>query len=168
MLKEKVLEQLKKPDIIKEYGMSVDELQSHFECTISEMKRIIKELRREDLIVAIPFRHAGMWYWRYYSPPHNEIPLLNRIEEIFTALAIPPWVKTRVFRGAQVIFVGEYGKKPGFTIIDYSEEPPLIFRDKLASGNKSEIINYKKRSKYKCEKDGRIKWYNYRGKRIQI
>lgn len=167
-LKEKVLELLKKPDVVNKYGMELFEIKDYFECAESQLNNIIKELKREKLVVAVPFKRAGRWYLKYYSPPHNKIPVCDRIEEIFTELAIPPWVKTRVFRGAEVIFVGEYGKRPGFTIIDYSEDPPLIFHDRFAGGNKNEIVNYKNRSKYKCSKDRRVKWYNYRGQKIQM
>jgi hypothetical protein len=155
-LKEKVLELLRRPDVVDKYGMEFYEVKDYFRCTKSELNNIVKELKREQLVVAIPFKRAGRWYLKYYSPPHNEIPVRDRIEEIFTELAIPPWVKTRVFRGAKMIFVGEYGKRPGFTIIDYSEDSPLIFRSKLAGGSKNEIINYRKRSKYKCKRDGRV------------
>ena len=165
MLKDKVLELLKKSDVVNKHGLDFDEIKNNFDCTKSELKSIINELKREKLIVAIPIRRAGRWYLNYYSPPYNETPIRDRIEEIFTELAIPPWVKTRVFRGAEVIFVGEYGKKPGFTIIDYSEDPPLIFHHKLAGGNANEIVNHSSRSKYKCEKDGRIRWYSYLGQK---
>ena len=165
MLKDKVLELLKKSDVIKKYGLEFDDIKDDLDCTDSELKRIIKELKREKSIVAIPFRRAGSWYLNYYSPPYNETPIRDRIDEIFTELAIPPWLKTRVFRGAEVIFVGEYGKTPGFIIIDYSEDPPLIFHDKLAGGNANEIVDHSRRSKYKCEKDGGIIWYSYIGKK---
>jgi len=167
-LKEKALELLKKPNVVNKYGMELYEIKDYFECAESQLNNTVKELKREKLIVAIPFKRAERWYLKYYSPPHNKIPVRDRIKEIFTELAIPPWVKTRVFRGAEVIFVGEYGKRPGFTIIDYSRAPPLRFRDRFAGGNKNEIVNYRSRSKYKCNKDGRVIWYNYRGQKIQI
>ena len=165
-LKENVLELLKRPETIDEYGIELYDICRYFERNEREIKSIINELKREKMIVAIPFKQGYHWYLKYYFPPHNEIPIYTRIEEIFTELAIPPWIKTRVFRGANVIFIGDYNKKPGFTIIDYSESPPLIFHNKLAGGNRKEIINYKKKSKYRCEKEERIVWYNYNGKKV--
>ena len=167
-MKEKVLELLRKPDVISKYGLEFHEIKDYFGCDDKQLKNMIKELKKEKLIAAIPFKRAGRWYLRYYSPPHGKTPVRDRIEEILTELAIPPWVKTRVFRGAKVIFVGEYGKTPGFTIINYSEDPTLVFRDRFAGGDPNEIVNYKSRSKYKCSKDDRVIWYNYNGKRIRL
>ena len=163
--KEEVINVLKRPEVISNHGMEFDEIKDHFNCSESELNMIIKESKRNGSIVAISFRRAGRWYLKYYSPPYNETPIHDRIEEIFIELAIPPWVKTRVFRGAEVIFVGEYGKKPGFIIIDYSENPPLIFHDRFAGGKANEIVDQCSRSKYKCEKDDRIIWYSYIGKK---
>lgn len=165
--KDVVLELLKKPQIVSSDGMEFDEIRDHFKCGESELKRIIKELKRNESIVAIPFRRAGRWYLKYYSPPCNKTPVRDRIEEVFTQLAIPLWVKTRVFRGSKVIFIGEFEKEPGFTIIDYSEDPPLIFHNRLAGGERNEIINHRSRSKYQCKKRGRIIWYNYRGEKVE-
>lgn len=167
-LKEKVLELLKEPDVINICGMELREIGYHFKCAENQLKPIINELKREKLIVAVPFKRAGRWYLKYYSPPQNPKPIRERIEAIFTELAIPPFVRTRVFRGAKVIFVGEWEKKPGFTIIDYSEDPPLIFHDRLAGGKKKEIVNHKHRSKFECNKDGKVIWYNYIGQKTQI
>jgi hypothetical protein len=167
-LKEKVLELLKDPDVINKCGLNFYDIRPRFDCTEYQLKTIINELKKENLIVAVPFKRARRWHLSYYSPPQNAIPVRERIEEVFTELAIPPFVRTRVFRGAEVMFVGEWGKKPGFTIIDYSEDPPLIFHSRLAGGKKNEIVNYKSRSKYRCNKDGKVIWYSYIGQKKEV
>lgn len=53
-------------------------------------------------------------------------------------------------------------KNPGFTIIDYSEDTLLVFHDRLADGDKNEIVDFKHRSKYRCTKDNKVIWYNYK------
>jgi hypothetical protein len=163
--KEEVIEVLKKPEVISNHGMEFDEIKDYFDCSEHELKMIIKESKRNRLIVATPFRTAGRWYLKYYSPPCNEESVQERIEDVFTQLAIPLWVKTRVFRGSKVIFVGEIDKEPGFIIIDYNEDPPLIFHSKLAGGERNEITNYRSKSKYLCKRGEEIIWYTYRGER---
>jgi len=165
--REEVIKVLKLSDVISNNGMEFDEIKDHFNCTEYELNIIIKELKRNKSIVAIPFKRAGRWYLKYYSPPNNKTPVRDRIENVFTQLAIPPWVKTRVFRGSKVIFVGEYEKESGFTIIDYNKEPPLIFHDRLSGGEKNEITNYRSRSKFRCKRGEEIFWYTYRGERIK-
>lgn len=167
-LRKNLLELLKKPDVVNNCGIELHEIQGHLKCTESELSKVINELKREKSLVAIPFKHGLTWCLRFYSPPYNKTPIRNRIEEVFTELAIPPWVKTRVFRGTQVIFVGEYGKQPGFTIIDYFEDDPLVFHDKFAGGEANEIVNYKTRSKYKCTKGNKVIWYGYRGQKSSV
>lgn len=166
--REHVLDYLKNPNVVKNYGVELREIKDHYGFTDRQLNETIRELKSEKLVVAVPFKQAGRWHFRYYSPPTNKIPIRNRIEDIFTELAIPPWVKTRVFRGAHVIFVGEFGKEPGFTIIDYSEDTPLVFHDRFAGGNRNEIVDYKYRSKYKCTKDDRVIWYSYKGQKVQV
>ena len=165
--KKEVTELLEKPEVISNHGMEFDDIKHHFNCSEHELSMIIKESKRDGSIVAMPFRRAGRWYLRYYSPPHSNEPVHERIEGVFTQLAIPLWVKPRIFRGSNVIFVGEFDKKPGFTIIDYNEDPPLIFHNRLAGGEKNEITNYKSRSKFRCKRGEEIIWYTYRGERIK-
>ncbi len=166
-LEEDVLELLSGPDIINSHGLELDEIASLIMCEHSELGPVIRELIEQRSVIALPFKRAGKLYHKHYAPPPNEIPVRDRIEEVFVELGIPLWVKTRVFRGAKVIFVGEFDDSSGFTIIDYAEDAPLVFRDKLAGGRPNEIVYYKHRSKYRCEKDGRQIWYNHRGQRVE-
>lgn len=165
--KEEVIELLKKPEVISNHGMEFDEIKDYFNCSERELNMIIKESKRDRSMVAIPFRRAGRWYLKYYSPPCNEESVQERIEDVFTQLAIPLWVKTRVFRGSKVIFVGEFDERPGFIIIDYNEDPPLIFHNRLAGGERNEITNYRSRSKFRCKRGKEIIWYTYRGERTE-
>ena len=54
-LKEKALELLKKPNVVNKYGMELYEIKDYFECAESQLNNIIKELKREKLVVAVPF-----------------------------------------------------------------------------------------------------------------
>lgn len=165
-LRMKVMSLLKRENVVANGGMLVIDIQSTLGCPKDVLLDIIRNLHKEEYIVAIPDKKHGQWHMKYYVPPRRGISVDRRLEEIFTELAIPPWVDVAVFRGWKVIFVGHYGVRPGFTIIDYSEEPPLLFHDRHAMGAPSEIIHYKKRSKYRCEKRGRVVWYSYHGQRF--
>ena len=133
-----------------------------------ELKASLNELLDEGIILAIPIKRTGRWEWFYYTNSVIKESIEERLEQIFEELAIPPYIDIKVNRGFKVIIIGEYGKKPGLSIIDYNEIPPLIFRDNMYGGMSDEIIYYKSKSRYRCKKGGKEIWYNLHGRRINI
>ena len=142
--------------------------QLHYEIQFSKglLREVIDESHNDGTILRIPMKRQSRWAWYYYLRKRKDIPIRDRLEEIFNELEIPPWIDTTIKRGNSVLFVGEYGKNPGFSIIDYNFNPPLIFKNKKYGGKSGEITFYKHRSKYKCIKNGETYWYNLHGKQI--
>ena len=132
-----------------------------------ELRKIIKKLLADEKLLTIPIKRHGRWYWNYYIKPIGKGPINQRLEEIFEELAIPPFIDIMINRGFKVIFIGKYGSRPGFAIIDYNNDPPLIFKDKMYGGKSEEIIFYKKRSRYRCIKDEIEIWYNLHGRKMK-
>ncbi|MHA1757667.1 MAG: hypothetical protein ACTSVV_12910 [Promethearchaeota archaeon] len=164
-IERKLLELLRDPKSRNEGGLMIHDILNKLICKENILNKLLKNLIRKDKIIALPFRSAGIWRYSYYVP-RNENNIGEKLENILSTLPIPLWTKVRLFRGAKTFYIGQYGKKPGFLLIDYGYDPPLIFRDRLAGGKKQEIINYKSRSKYKCTKNGEIYWYNYKGQQV--
>src|SRR6266571_5965623 len=145
-------------------GMRLDDLSSELQVDKEELREIMKSLVLKDAVVALPDNKAGRWYMKYYIPPPEDSSVADRLEPILTELGIPPWIDVQIFRGWKVIFVGEYGKKPGLRIIDYGKNPPLMFRDTHAGGAVDEVLKFARLSKYKCEKYRKTFWYGFHGK----
>jgi len=143
-----------------------EQLHSKIQSSKGLLGEVINESYNNGTISRIPIKRQSRWDWYYYLRKRKDIPIRDRLEEIFNELEIPPWIDTTIKRGNNVLFIGEYGKKPGFSIIDYNFNPPLIFKNKMYGGKSEEIIFYKHRSKYKCTKNGEDYWYDLHGKQI--
>lgn len=151
-------------EFVGRFGASFDDIQDGLKCDKKKLNAALRKLAAANEIVSIPLKRTGKWYLNYYVPDRQEHPVGTRLEEVLSELAVPPWIEVRLFRGPQTIFIGQFEKPPGFTIIDYGVNPPRIFRNHRAGGRPNEIVNYKRR--YKCEQDGKTFWYNYRGQKI--
>ncbi len=125
------------------------------------------ELIQEERVIALPKKSTSRWTWWYYPAPEYNGSVSDRFEELFEELGIPSFIDIVVNRGFKVIFIGKYGDRPGFSIIDYNETPPLIFKDNLYGGKNDELVYYKQRSRYICIKNGNEYWYNLHGMRIK-
>jgi len=165
IVKNKVLEYL---EAKKETKPTIEDLHYALNIPIKELRKTIRNLLMEDIIYAIPVKRHSKWYWNYYIKPRGQRPINQRLEEIFEELAIPPYLDIALNRGFQIIFIGKYGSRPGFSIIDFSYDPPLIFKDKMYGGENDEIIFLKQRSKYICKKGDKEIWYNLHGNKIRV
>ena len=144
-------------------GLNLDNICDILKEDRNEVKITLKELKEIGEITTIPIRHTGNWEYYYYSNVLNEATFTNRIDELFTELGVPPWVKITFFRESRVAFIGEFNKRPGFILIDYNNDPFLIFHDKNAGGKTDEIEDLKKKSRYRCSNNNIVKEYSYNG-----
>jgi len=151
-------------EVVSKGGISLSELESDLHLDGEELRQTMRNLLSRDIVVPMPDKKSGRWYMNYYIPTRGKSPVSERLDPILGELGIPAWMDVQLFRGWHVIFAGEYGKKPGLRIIDYGKNPPLIFREVHAGGAAGEILKIAKRSKYKCEKYGKVFWYGYHGR----
>lgn len=162
-LKKKILECLKSQEYVR-YDILYHELDKP-----KKLRNTLQILLSEGFIQVFPVKSSSKWHWVYsIKKPGNKIPIGQTLEEIFEELAIPPFMDIMINRGFKVIFIGKYGSRPGFSIIDFSCDPPLIFKDIMYGGEKEEIIFFKQRSKYICKKGDIEIWYNLHGRKMYI
>lgn len=164
---EEVVALLSDPVCVSEFGLEFNEITARLHCRNEALNAILRHLAAERRLLSIPIRRGQRWYLKYYVPPPETRTTRSLLEEAFTQLAVPPWIDVSVFRGPGTIFVGNYGKPPGFKIIHYAVDPPLVFRDRHAGGAADEIIFYKRRSKYRCSRGGVTRWYNLHGQQVE-
>jgi len=162
-LRNKVLEYFKTSEGRK---FTIDELQCELTVPKKELRKEVKNLIAENVLKAVPVKRTGRWHWFYYFTPGNQMTVNQRLEEIFEELAIPPYIDIMLNRRFQVIFIGKYGSRPGFSIIDFSFDLPLVFRDKMYGGENDEITFFKQRSRYVCKKGDIEIWYNLHGQKM--
>jgi hypothetical protein len=148
--------------------LTLDNLSATLNEPKRETKKEIQKLLSENILYAIPIKRHNRWYWYYYVKPNYQIPIKQRLEDIFKELAIPPYIDITLNRGFQVIFIGKYGSRPGFSIIDFSYDPPIVFKDNMYGGENDEITLYKQRSRYVCKKEGVEIWYNLHGQKMYV
>jgi hypothetical protein len=165
-LEEEIVNLLKDRQVLEFGGMSMPEIQGKINHPKEQVSDTVHMLCDKGILVGLPDRKAGIWYRKYYCPPHSERSLLERLEEAFTEMGIPPFIDVRVSRAGRTFLIGVYGRTP-FTIVDYSSQPPLVFRDRRAGGTPHEVVYSKKRYRYVCKKGEVVRVYNQHGNLIK-
>lgn len=163
-LENRVLEHLSRKDVVAGGGILLEELGRQLDCDKNELRDVVRNLLHQGAAVGVPDKKAGEWHLKYYVPMEHDESVKERLEEVLTDLGVSSWVEVKLFRGWKVIMIGDIKSKPGLTIIDYGKIPPLTFRSRLAGGEPNEITDFKKRSKFRCAKEGMEYWYGYHGK----
>ena len=161
-IEEDVIRLLKRQEVLQFGGMTMPKIQAELSHPEAQVRDTIHTLYNSGVLVGVPDKKAGRWYRKYYFPPRSEQPLLERLEQVFTEIGIPPFIDVRVSRAGKTFLIGVYGHTP-FTIVDYSNQPPLIFHDRRAGGDHDEIVYSKKKYRYMCKKGGRSRVYDHHG-----
>jgi hypothetical protein len=161
-LEEEITTLLKREEVVQSGGMSMPEIQSRLTYPAMQVSDTVHALYDKGELVGIPDKKSGMWYRKYYLPPHSDRTMLERVEEVLTEIGIPPFIDVRVSRAGKTFLIGVHSQTP-FTVVDHSSHSPLIFHDRRAGGRPNEIVYSKKRFRYVCKKGSTNRVYDHHG-----